>query len=172
MIIIRSKFYKNRNRLQCIRPNVTVFQAQRIHWHRSLLPIGSIITTSSHTKNYSILSGTVLSFPLCEPGLFFIHSFSRKIWLWLLVIRCLHNGWNANRLNERRFVDGRGSFLSALTSTAKKKARKKDESNYQLMIWRKFDLIPICHQKRDLDPTMAIFVSITKRIFTLNESFF
>ena len=91
----------------------------------SLLPIGSIITTSSHTKNYFILNCTVLSFPLCEPGLFFIHSFSMKIRLWLLVIRCLHNGWNANRLNERRFVDGRGSFLSALTSTAKKTAREK-----------------------------------------------
>ena len=32
-IIIRSKFYKNRNRLQRIKPNVAVFQAQRINWH-------------------------------------------------------------------------------------------------------------------------------------------
>ena len=128
----------------------------------SLLPIGSIITTSSHTKKTTSFWIVQLSFPLCESGLFFIHSFSMKIWLWLLLIRCLHNGWNANRLNKRRFVDGRGSFLSALTSTAKKEAREKDESNYQLMTWHKFDLVPICHQKGGLNPTMAIFVSITK----------
>ena len=161
VIIIRSKFYKNRNRLQRIRPNVAVFQAQRINWHIFITNWLNNNNLKSYKKTTSFWI-VVLSFPLCESGLFFIHSFSMKIWLWLLVIRCLHNGWNANRLNERRFVDGRGSFLSALTSTAKKEAREKDESNYQLMIWHKFNLIPICHQKGGLNPTMAIFVSITK----------